>query len=59
MHLVHIKEGDEWKTVFSTPNGHYEYVIMLFGLTNAPAVFQALGNDVLCDMLNKFVFVHF
>ncbi|KAK7926171.1 hypothetical protein WMY93_008481 [Mugilogobius chulae] len=57
-HLVRIREGDEWKTAFNTPSGHYEYLVMPFGLTNAPAVFQALVNDVLRDMLNKFVFVY-
>ena len=57
-HLVRIKAGDEWKTAFNTPSGHYEYLVMPFGLTNAPAVFQALVNDVLRDMLNKFVFVY-
>lgn len=44
------KGGVEWKTVFKTPSGHYDY-LMLFGLTNAPTVFQTL-NDVLCDMPN-------
>lgn len=57
-HLVRIREGDEWKTAFNTPMGHYEYLVMPFGLTNAPAVFQALVNDILRDMLNKFVFVY-
>ncbi|KAF7642148.1 hypothetical protein LDENG_00263700 [Lucifuga dentata] len=57
-HLVHIREGDEWKTAFNTPSGHYEYLVMPFGLTNAPAVFQALVNDVLRDCLNRFVFVY-
>lgn len=57
-HLVRIREGDEWKTAFNTPTGHYEYLVMPFGLTNAPAVFQALVNDVLRDMLNRFVFVY-
>lgn len=56
-HLVRIKEGEEWKTAFKTPLGHFEYLVMPFGLTNAPAVFQALINDVLRDMLNRFVFV--
>ena len=57
-HLVRIKEGDEWKTAFNTPTGHWEYLVMTFGLTNAPGVFQTLVNDVLGDMLNKFVFVY-
>ncbi len=57
-HLVRIREGDEWKTAFNTPTGHFEYRVMPFGLTNAPAVFQALINDVLRDMINRFVFVY-
>jgi len=57
-HLVRIREGDEWKTAFNTPSGHYEYLVMPFGLTNASAVFQALVNDVLRDMLNEFLFVY-
>jgi transposase InsO family protein len=57
-HLVRIKEGDEWKTAFNTPLGHFEYRVLPFGLVNAPAVFQALVNDVLRDMLNIFVFVY-
>ena len=38
-------------------SGHYEYLVMPFGPTNAPAVFQALVNDVLGDMLNLFVYL--
>ncbi|KAG1974134.1 retrotransposable element [Pimephales promelas] len=57
-HLVHIRRGDEWKTAFNTPLGHFEYRVLPFGLVNAPAVFQALINDVLRDMLNIFVFVY-
>lgn len=55
-HLVHIRDGDEWKTAFNTPVGHFEYLVMPFGLTNAPAIFQALVNDK--DFLNRFVFVN-
>jgi hypothetical protein len=58
LYLVRIKEGDEWKTAFNTPLGHFEYKVLPFGLVNAPAVFQALINDVLRDMLNIFVFVY-
>ncbi|KAK3527484.1 hypothetical protein QTP86_023019, partial [Hemibagrus guttatus] len=52
-HLVRIQEGDEWKAALNIPSGHYEYLVMRFGLTNAPAVFQALVNDVLRDMINR------
>uniref|UniRef100_A0A9J8BR74 ribonuclease H n=1 Tax=Cyprinus carpio carpio TaxID=630221 RepID=A0A9J8BR74_CYPCA len=57
-HLVRIREGDEWKTVFNTHTGHFEYLVMPFGLSNSPAVFQALVNDVLRDMVDRFVFVY-
>uniref|UniRef100_A0AAQ4QYC0 Gypsy retrotransposon integrase-like protein 1 n=1 Tax=Gasterosteus aculeatus aculeatus TaxID=481459 RepID=A0AAQ4QYC0_GASAC len=57
-HLIRIREGDEWLTGFNTPLGHFEYMVMPFGLTNAPAVFQCLVNDVLGDMLGRFVVVY-
>uniref|UniRef100_A0A3B3DGY8 Gypsy retrotransposon integrase-like protein 1 n=1 Tax=Oryzias melastigma TaxID=30732 RepID=A0A3B3DGY8_ORYME len=57
-HLIRVREGDEWKTAFNTQAGHYEYLVMPFGLTNAPAIFQNMVNDVLGDMVNKFVFVY-
>ncbi len=57
-HLVRIREGDEWKTMFNTPRGHFEYLVMPFGLSNSPAVFQALVNDVLRDMVDQFIYVY-
>lgn len=57
-HLVRIREGDEWKIKFTTPTGHYKYLVMPFSLTNAHAVFQALVNDVMRDMINKLVFIY-
>lgn len=57
-HLLRIREGDEWKTVFNTPLGHFEYPIMPFRLPNNPAVFQNLINEVLRKFLNQFVFVY-
>ncbi len=56
--LVRIREGDEWKTAFSTCTGHYEYLVMPFGLSISPAVFQSFINDVFRDMLNRQVVVY-
>ena len=58
-HPVCIRDGDEWKTAFNTPRGHYEYLIIPTGLNNAPAAFQNLINDLLRDTIAKFVFVYF
>lgn len=55
---MRTREGDEWKNAFDTSRGHYEYLVMCFRLTNAPAVFQALVNDVLHNLLNKTIFVY-
>ncbi|KAI2644234.1 Transposon Tf2-6 polyprotein [Labeo rohita] len=56
--LIRIREGDEWKTAFSTTSGHYEYRVMPFGLANSPSYFQAFVNDVFRDMLNRWVIVY-
>ena len=48
---VRIKEGDEWKAAFSTPKGLFEPMIMFFGLTNSPATFQTIMNDLLRDLV--------
>ena len=53
--LVQMREGEEWKTAFQTRYGPYKYIVMLFGLTNAPATFQALINTTLCKYLDIFV----
>jgi hypothetical protein len=47
------------KTTFTTHLGHYEYVEMPFFLTNAPATFQALMNNILAPYLRKFILVFF
>ena len=49
---VRIKEGDEWKAAFTTPEGLFEPTVMFFGLTNSPAMFQAMMNELLRDLTN-------
>ncbi|KAK1805017.1 hypothetical protein P4O66_019378, partial [Electrophorus voltai] len=53
--LIWIKEGDEWKTAFSTSTGHYEYLVLLYGLATAPSIFQAYINEVLREFLGRSV----
>ena len=54
-HQVRIK--DEHKTTFRTRYGHYEFVVVPFGLTNAPGTFMCLMNSVFSKYLDKFVLV--
>ncbi len=55
---VRIAKGHEWKTVFCTRYSSYEYLVMLFGLTNASSNFQYFMNDVFHDMVDTFVIVY-
>ncbi|KAI2648707.1 Transposon Tf2-6 polyprotein [Labeo rohita] len=56
--LIRIREGDEWKTAFSTATGHYEYLVMPFGLANSPSFFQAFVNEIFRDMLHRWVIIY-
>ncbi|WVZ94173.1 hypothetical protein U9M48_040099 [Paspalum notatum var. saurae] len=56
-HQIKVQEEDIPKTAFSTRYGLYEYLVMSFGLTNAPAFFMYLMNSVFMNELDKFVVV--
>jgi hypothetical protein len=56
-HQIKIRSKDIPKTAFSTRYGLYEYLVLSFGLTNAPAYFMYLMNYVFMPELNKFVVV--
>jgi hypothetical protein len=56
-HQVTIKDEDIHKTTFRTRYGHYEFVVVPFGLTNAPTTFMCLMNNVLNKFLDRFVLV--
>jgi len=48
---MRIKEEDEWKAAFSMPEKSFEPMVMLYGLTNSPAIFQTIMNDLLRNMV--------
>jgi hypothetical protein len=58
-HQVRMHPDDIETMAFRTHHGHFEFLVMSFGLSNAPATFQALMNDVLSPYLRRFVLVFF
>ena len=56
-HQIKIRKEDIPKTAFTTRYGLYEYTVMSFGLTNAPATFMRLMNSIFHEYLNKFIII--
>jgi len=54
---VRIKPGDEWKAAFHTNRGLFEPLVMFFGMTNSPATFQTMMNDVFRTIIVEGVVV--
>ena len=50
---MRIKEGDEWKKVFTIYIDSFEPIVIFFGMTNSPATFQVMMNEILRDLINK------
>ena len=49
---IQIKEGDEWKVTFTTPEEVFEPIVIFFGLTNFLTTFQTMMNEIFWDLIN-------
>ena len=55
---LRISPGDELKTAFQTQYGHFEFLVMQYGIANAPATYERFMNHVFADVLDKFAVVY-
>lgn len=58
-HQVRLKSGEEYKTAFQSHHGHFEFLVMAFGLSGAPGTFQGAMNTTLAPLLRKCAIVFF
>ena len=57
-HQVPIEQTDVWKTAFKYREGIFEWLVMPFGLNNAPTTFIRMMDEILCPLTNSFMFIY-
>ena len=57
-HQVRVKEEDVWKTTFKTRQGLFKWLVLPFGLCNAPTTFMRVMNEVMRSYIDEFIIVY-